>query len=191
MAMTPPATTAVGAAPAVDTASVVELLRMFYVSEVYGAAANSYMQRAYNGLNDEQRHKLEACRLLMVETSERLLVHLTSDLGVVVRPPTRAEEMAPLIANLPFGSWHDRVMALEQICVRGVEAYRKLRGLYGESEPLLCASLMAKEIAVRDFARDELDGEVERSLDRIVGLLGPEAQQQLRQFDAAQTARGG
>jgi hypothetical protein len=170
---------------------------MFYVSEVYGVAANAYMQREYRGLTDDNRRKLEACRLLMAETAERLRAHLSESLGVEVRPPTRAEEMAPLIASLPHGSWHQRLVALEDVSVRGVDAYRKLRGIYGEAEPLLCASLIAKEIAVRDFARDELDGETESSVEQIVALLSPESQMALARFDAAapppgpQTARGG
>jgi hypothetical protein len=168
---------------------------MFYVSEVYSVAANAYMQREYYGLNADHRRKLEACRLLMGETAERLREHLTTELGVDVRPPTRAEEMAPLIAALPHGSWHQRMLALEDVSVRGVEAYRKLRGLYGESEPHLCASLIAKEIAMRDFARDELDGETETSAERIVTLLSADSQTALAGFNAEtpppQTARGG
>lgn len=173
-------------ASARDLAPVVELIRMFYVAEVYGVAATAYMQRAYAGLSSDQRRKLEACRLLMAQTGELLRDHLTTKMGVDVTAPTRAEEMAPLIANLPHGSWRDRLMAIEDASVRAVEAYRKLRELYGESEPQFCASLMAKEIALRDFARDELDGEAERSLDRIIALLSPQAQAAL-----AQTARGG
>src|SRR5271156_1624163 len=141
-----------------DPGSIVSLLRMFYVSEVYGAAANAYMQRNYHGLTPDHRRKLEACRLLMAETAERLLTHLTRELKVEVHRPTRAEEMAPLIATLPHGSWHERLLMQEDVSVRGVEAYRKLRAIYGEAEPLLCASLIAKDIAMRDFARDELDG---------------------------------
>jgi hypothetical protein len=180
-----------------DPGSIAALLRMFYVSEVYGVAANAYMQRTYRGLTEDHRRKLEACRLLMAETAERLRAHLAEDLGLEVKPPTRAEEMAPLIAALPHGSWHQRLLAMEDVSVRGVEAYRKLRGIYGEAEPLLCASLIAKEIAMRDFARDELDGETESSIERIVTLLGPESQTALGHYDASapppgpQTARGG
>ncbi|HEY1929176.1 MAG TPA: hypothetical protein VGG92_17065 [Caulobacteraceae bacterium] len=180
-----------------DLSSVAGLLRMFYVSEVYGVAANAYMQREYRNLTPDNRHKLEACRLLMIETAERLRAHQAEALRVEVRPPTRAEEMAPLIASLPHGTWHQRLLALEDVSVRGVEAYRKLRGIYGEAEPHLCAFLIAKEIAVRDFARDELDGETETSIERIVALLSPESQAALGQFDARtppsgpQTARGG
>ncbi|HEY2048197.1 MAG TPA: hypothetical protein VGH03_02575 [Caulobacteraceae bacterium] len=180
-----------------DAGSLTGLLRMFYVSEVYGVAANAFMQREYYGLTADHRRKLEACRLLMAETAERLREHLIKELGVEVRPPTRAEEMAPLIASLPRGSWHQRLLALESVSVRGVDAYRKLRGIYGETEPHLCASLIAKEIAMRDFARDELDGETETSVERIVALLSPESQTILAAFDAespppgSQTARGG
>lgn len=179
-----------------DPGSVAGLLRMFYVSEVYGVAANAYMQREYYGLSSDHRRKLEACRLLMAETAERLREHLTKELGREVRPPTRAEEMAPLIASLPHGSWHQRLLVLEDVSVRGVDAYRKLRGIYGEVEPRLCASLIAKEIAMRDFARDELDGETETSVERIVALLSPASQAALAAFDAEtppapQTARGG
>ncbi|HEX4742508.1 MAG TPA: hypothetical protein VH353_14375 [Caulobacteraceae bacterium] len=168
---------------------------MFYVSEVYGVAANAYMQREYHGLSADHRHKLEACRLLMSETAERLREQLVKELGLEVKPPTRAEEMAPLIAALPHGSWHQRMLALEDLSVRGVEAYRKLRGIYGDAEPHLCASLIAKEIAMRDFARDELDGETETSAERVVTLLSPDSQTSLAGFDAdappPQTARGG
>ena len=178
-----------------DSGSVAGLLRMFYVSEVYGVAANAYMQREYYGLSADHRRKLEACRLLMGETAERLREQLVKELGGEVKPPTRAEEMAPLIASLPHGSWHQRMLALEDLSVRGVEAYRKLRGIYGEAEPHLCASLIAKEIAMRDFARDELDGETETSAERIVTLLSPDSQTSLAGFDAdsppPQTARGG
>src|ERR1700739_2127780 len=75
-----------------DAGSVTGLLRMFYVSEVYGVAANAFMQREYYGLTADHRRKLEACRLLMAETAERLREHLIKELGVEVRPPTRAEE---------------------------------------------------------------------------------------------------
>ena len=180
-----------------DLGSVAGLLRMFYVSEVYGVAANAYMQREYRNLTPDNRRKLEACRLLMGETAERLRAHLSETLRVEVRPPTRAEEMAPLIASLPHGTWHQRLVALEDVSVRGVEAYRKLRVIYGEADPHLCASLIAKEIAVRDFARDELDGETETSVERIVALLSPDSQAALVQFNVQtppeppQTARGG
>lgn len=178
-----------------DPTSVAGLLRMFYVSEVYSVAANAYMQREYHGLTRDHRRKIEACRLVTAETAERLRDHLAQVLGVNVRPPTRAEEMAPLIASLTRGSWHERMVALEDVSVRGVDAYRKLRGVYGEAEPHLCAFLIAKEIAVRDFARDELDGETETSIERIVTLLSAESQAALAAFDAgappAQTARGG
>jgi len=178
-----------------DLGSVSGLLRMFYVSEVYGVAANAFMQREYRNLSPDNRRKLEACRLLMAETAERIRAHLADTLRVDVRPPTRAEEMAPLIASLPHGTWHQRLVALEDVSVRGVDAYRKLRGIYGEAEPHLCAFLIAKEIAVRDFARDELDGETETSIERIVALLSPESQEAFSHFEAQtpppQTARGG
>ena len=166
-----------------DLSSVAGLLRMFYVSEVYGVAANAYMQREYRNLSPDNRRKLEACRLLMSETAERLRAHLADTLRVEVRPPTRAEEMAPLIAALPHGTWHQRLVDLEDVSVRGVDAYRKLRGIYGEAEPHLCAFLIAKEIAVRDFARDELDGETDTSIERIVALLSTESQTAFSKFE--------
>ncbi len=160
--------------PRADDDTVVSFLRMLYVTEVYSAEAFAVMLETYVGLTADQRRKFEACRRLELAMSRRLLDHLTANLGRSVRPPSRARQAAETLAPLAHGSWFDRMTELEGGSIRGVMGFRTLKTLYGDREPNLCGTLLASEMAMRDFARDELDGDSDYSLNRILALLGPE-----------------
>ena len=159
--------------------SVITMLRMFYVSAAYAEAAFRHMLSAYQGLTDDQKLKVEALRRLTEESSEWIRKALGEAWSVEVGPPKRAGEMAVLIADQPIGTWHDRMVRLEDICVRGVESFRVLRQIYGQRAPELCATLLAKQMAMRDFARLELDGEGASSLAMLLRLLSPTARADL------------
>ena len=159
--------------------SIVTMLRMFYVSAAYAEAAFGHMLSAYQGLTADQRLKVEALRRLTEESSDRIRKALRESWNVDVDRPKRAGEMAVLIADQPIGTWHDRMVRLEDICVRGVESFRVLRQLYGQRAPELCATLLAKQMAMRDFARLELDGEGANSMAMLLRLLSPGAREDL------------
>jgi hypothetical protein len=165
------------------TDQVVALLQAFHVSEVYAAAANDDLRQSRDALTADQRRKQEALRLLLLETSELIRLHLSERFGVEVNAPVRAEELAPALVNLASPTWRDGLLLLEAMATRAVSACRVLRDLHGEAEPLFCASLLAREIARRDFAREELDGAGGRSLDRIIVLLSSEGRAALQGFD--------
>ena len=168
--------------PPVDEVTL-SLLRMLYVTEVYSAETFAYMLETYRGMTPDQRRKFEACRRLELTMSRRLHDHLTLDLGLRVRPPPRARQAAETLAPLPDGSWFDRMTELEGGSIRGVSGFRTLKSLYGDREPTLCATLLAHEMALRDFARDELDDQTDSSLDRILALLGDEDRRAIAAFD--------
>ena len=165
------------------------LLRMLYVTEVYSAETFARMLETYRGLSGDQRRKLEACRRLELAMSRRLHDHLTRDLGLPVRTPPRARQAAETLASLPHGAWSERMTELEGGSIRGVTGFRTLKALYGEREPNLCATLLAHEMALRDFARDELDGQPDCSLDRILKLLGAEDRRAVAALDPADTVQ--
>ena len=171
-----------------DEAPLVPLLRAFYISDIYAAAVNGYVWREAVGLTADQRRKLRALRLLRQETIELIRAHLQDHLGVEVMEPKRAAYAGPMAAELPDPSWRSMLRLLEAFSERGVAACRILRGAYGEVEPRFCADLLAREIARRDFARDELDGEADGSIDRIVALLSPDGQAVLARLDPAADA---
>ena len=154
--------------------TTLSLLRMLYVTEVYSAETFAFMLETYRGMTSEQRRKFEACRRLELTMSGRIHDHLTQDLGLSVRPPPRARQAAETLAPLPDGSWFDRMTELEGGSIRGVAGFRALKAMYGDREPNLCATLLAHEMALRDFARDELDDQPESSVDRILALLSIE-----------------
>jgi hypothetical protein len=154
-------------------ATAVTLLRMFYVTQVYSVESFGYMLETYQGLTREHRRKLEACRRLALAISRRLFDHLTLDRGYDLKPPARARQAARTLATQQMATWAERMSELEAGAYRGVEAARGLKALYGGEQPRLCATLLAHEMALRDFARDELDGLGEGSLDGILALLDP------------------
>jgi hypothetical protein len=160
--------------PASGGATANTLLRMFYVTQVYSVESFAHMLATYEGLTADHRRKLEACRRLALAISLRLRLHMTMDLGLDVKPPARARQAARTLATQQTASWTERMTELEQGAYRGVTAARALKALYGAHQPNLCATLLAHEMALRDFARDELDGEGETSLAGILALLGPD-----------------
>jgi hypothetical protein len=170
----PVGTLAKGAGAARADDATVSLLRMFYAAQVYAVETFTLMLDTYQGLTEAQRRKLDACRRLERRVAGWLNDHLSVDLKLAVNAPRRARQAAEILASLRHGSWADRMAELEGVAIRGVTCFRSLKALYGEREPTLCARLLAKEMALRDFARDELDGLEEESLDRILALLGPE-----------------
>lgn len=167
----PKDTAAIHSAPTRLDETTTTLLRMFYVSEVYGVETFACMLRSYQGLTPDQRRKLEACRQLEIAAVRLLLDHIVRTLRMEVRPPRRARQAAETLAPLKYASWDDRMAELEALAIRGVTSYRSFKNLYGHHAPTLCAWLLAKEMALRDFARDELDGETEGSIARITALL--------------------
>ncbi len=160
------------------------LLRLLYISEVYSAETFSCMLATYDDLTVDQRRKLEAARRLEVAMAGRLFKHLTHDLGRNIRPPSRARQIAESLANLPHGTWFERMTDLESGSIRGVMGFRALKSAYGHQEPRLCALLLAHEMALRDFARDELDGETTDSINRILALLSPEDRAAIEAYGA-------
>jgi hypothetical protein len=160
--------------PAPSGATANTLLRMFYVTQVYSVETFGYMLESYQGLSADHRRKIEACRRLALAISRRLRDHITRDLGLDLKPPARARQAARTLATQQTASWADRMTELEQGAYRAVTAARALKALYGAEQPTLCATLLAHEMALRDFARDELDGEGETSLAGILALLGPD-----------------
>ncbi|HWE99646.1 MAG TPA: hypothetical protein VG248_07610 [Caulobacteraceae bacterium] len=158
---------------------VVTMLDVLFVSEQYGAAAYAEILDTYQGLSDDQRLKINALRLVQLETVETLRKHLHDAFAMEAPLSRRAAEMGKAIADQPVATWHDRMLRMEGICVRAVESYRVLRSLYGSRQPELCAKLLAMRLAMRDFARRELDGEHEQSLPPVLRLLSPEAQAQV------------
>lgn len=155
---------------------VVTMLDVLLVTEQYGAAAYAEILRSYQGLTPDQRVKINALRLLQLEAVDTLRTHLGRAFGVRTRLSRRAAEMGATIADQPSATWHDRMLRMEGICVRAVESYRVLRNLYGSREPEFCARLLAIRLAMRDFARRELDGEGESALPHLLRLLPPAAQ---------------
>jgi hypothetical protein len=162
---------------------IVALLQALYVSEVYAAVTDAHLCQACDHFTGDQRLKQEALRLLRLETSELIYDHLWDRFGVEAVAPARAEEIAPTLLDLASSSWRDGLVLIEAMATRGVAACRLLRDLHAGAEPLFCASLLVREIARRDFAREELDGREECSLDRIVKLLSREARVALQRFD--------
>jgi hypothetical protein len=174
-----------GEPQAAEDPPLVPLLRAFYISDIYAAAVNGYVLREAVGLTAGQRRKLQALRLLREETIELIRAHLQDHLGVEVMEPKKAAYAGPMAAELPDPSWPSMLRLLEALSERGVSACRILRGASGEVEPRFCADLLAREIARRDFARDELDGETDGSIDRVVALLSADGQVALSRFDPA------
>jgi len=164
------------------------LLRMLYVTAVYGAECFAYMLETYVGLTPDHRRKLEACRRLELAMSQRLLRHLTDDLGLTVKPPARARQAAKTLATLQHASWFDRMNDIEGAAIRGVTATRTLKALHGDRDPKLCAVLMAREMALRDFARDEMDDEPGYSIERVLALLSPEDRAAVARFETGAPA---
>jgi hypothetical protein len=160
------------ATPAVDSMTL-KLLRMIYVGQVYSAETFALVLATYPGLTAEHRRKFEACHRLEAAMAQRLLDHLTRDLGQNVRPPVRARQAAETLAP-GHGTWFDYMTELEGGAIRGVQSARALKTMHEANAPNLCATLLASRMALRDFARDELDEETEFSLDRILALLSPE-----------------
>lgn len=171
-----------GGARKLDDATI-SLLRMIYAAMVYAVETYDYMLEVYRGLTPDQRRKLEACRRLEVMMTRRLHDHLTIDLGLEVRRPRRARQAAEMLARLEHGSWADRMSDLEAVAIRGVSGFRSLKAIHGERAPNLCASLLAKDMAVRDMARDELDGEPGGGFDRVLALLSPEDREAVQRLD--------
>lgn len=163
---------------------VASLLRMLFVTEVYSAAAFAHMLATYEGLSRDQRRKLEACRRLEVTMGGRILDHLTLGLGLQIKHPPRAKQAGESLAPQRHATWPERMTEMESGSIRGVMGFRTLKGMYGEREPALCATLLAHEMALRDFARDELDGETGFSINRVLALLGPEDQAAVAAFEA-------
>jgi hypothetical protein len=160
------------------------LLRMLYVTYVYGAEAFAYVLESYQGLTLEQRRKFEACRRLEVMVSGLLFDHITRDLGQTLKPPARARQAALALATQRHGTWFDRMAELEAAAIRGVEGARLLTALYGARQAHLCAVCLGHEMALRDFARDEMDGESEHSIDRVMAMLGPADRAAVAAFEA-------
>jgi hypothetical protein len=169
---------------ALDEAAA-SLRRMLYVSQVYAGETYARMLTTYHGLSPGQRRKIEACRRLEIARGRLLFDHMTGELGLALRPPSRARQAAITLAALPHGTWSERMADLEGASIRGVAGYRALRALYGARQPQLCALLLAQEMALRDFARDELDGETEESSLRIIALLSPEDRDAVAAFEGS------
>ena len=151
--------------------AAINLLRMVFVAEVYSVETFRRMLETYEGLSTDQRCKIEACRRLAALAVQRLQQHLAEDLGLALRPPRRARQAAEVLAPLIHASWGERMKEFEALATRGVMTLRNLKSIYGDREPNLCATLLAKDMAFRDFARDELDGHPQRSLDPVLALL--------------------
>jgi hypothetical protein len=150
------------------------LIRMLYVSQVYSAEAFGYVLETFTNLTADQKRKFEACRLLEITVSQRLLRRLTDDLSLTIRPPSRARQAAASLAPPRDGTWFDYMTELEAAATRGIQGARALKTLYQTQDANLCATLLASRMALRDFARDELDGQTQRSLHPILALLSSE-----------------
>jgi hypothetical protein len=154
--------------------STLGVLHLLYVSAAYGVESFALMLETYHGLTADHRRKLDACRRLAATRARLISDHVSQDLAIEVKPPTRTRQAAESLATLQHGSWSDRMSELEIASIRGVQGFRTLKSIYGARQPRLCAVLLAHEMALRDFARDEMDGETGESLYRILALLDPE-----------------
>jgi hypothetical protein len=162
--------------------TVVSLLRMLYVTQIYSAETFAFMLETFSGLTPQQRRKFEACRRLEAAIGRLLFEHLTLDLGQSFRPPSRARRAAETLAPPAYGTWFDYMTEIEAASIRGVQGARTLMGLYRAGAPRLCATLLASRMALRDFARDELDDLSDVSLDRILALLDDDDRRAVAEF---------
>jgi hypothetical protein len=164
--------------------SAIALLNLMYAARVYAIEAFNYMLETYAHLTPDQRRKFEACRRLEIAMCRRLFSHLTNDLGLTVRPPGRIRQVAVSLAVAGRnGTWFDGMTDLEGAAIRGVQSCRMLKALYQHRDVNLCATMLASRMALRDFARDELDDLTDVSLDRILALLSAEDRQAIADFD--------
>jgi hypothetical protein len=168
-------------APA-DEEPVVSLLRRMYGARVYVAETFSYMLENYTELTPDQRRKLHACRRLEIAMGRRLFTHLTQDLGLSVRPPARVHQAVTLLAWPRHATWFDKMGEMEQAAIRGVQVSRGFKTMYQSRDANLCATLLASRMALRDFARDELDEMPEVSLGQVLALLDTEDREAIASF---------
>ena len=161
---------------------VVDLLSWIYEIELYGEAMYALMLEHGGPLTAQQRRKVEACRLLEIQMTELLGTHLVLELGVSLNISLNRAHSRLERTIIHGKSWQSRMAALEAAAAGMVGPLRELKILYAERQPMLCNTLLAHALMIRDFAHAEAEGDVDGSLGRIVSLLDEGAREALLQY---------
>ena len=163
---------------------IMALLRSLYALELRGETMFALMLENGGSLTLEQRGKVEACRLLLIEMAESLSNHITLELGLPLACPDELVLSPISLSAVHAGSWRARMTALEAAVVGVIAHFRELKALYSARQPRLCNTLLAQALVIRDFAHREADGDADRSLGCVMRLLGEDGKLSLARFQA-------
>ncbi len=178
-----------GQGPVAKDARIVELLRSAYEAELRSESMFALMLEHGGPASLDQQGKIEACRLLEIDMSALLSDHITLELGLPLRrPQDPAATVPPDPTAIHCRAWPSRMAAVEAVAVEDIAAFRDLKALYADRQPMLCNTLLAHALMIRDFARREADGETEDSLRGVLSLLSPGAREALARFEATNGA---
>jgi hypothetical protein len=139
-----------------------------YQGEVLGEIFFGRMADQYDGA--DQSRKMTVMCTLERKTKEALVPALTrAGVSTEADPETvsGAEGLADAMAGV---SWADFMGSLEAITSQYLALYTRI-GELDPSEQAAADLLVAHELAIRDFGRKELAGEVDTSLDAVTALL--------------------
>ena len=150
--------------PAQITREAVELWNRSYQGEVLGEAYFGHM--AANAPDPGQRSKLEALTALERCTKE-LIAAAMGRLGLPAEPDPAVLEHVAQGADFDF---HRMISMLPPVTADYLATYTRLRQLVGPEEASTVDQVIAHEMALELFARRELDGESEYSLEPIRAL---------------------
>lgn len=117
-----------------------------------------------------RRYKWASCLQLETETKARLRP-LIAGLGLEVSQPDMAPRAAALAATYADKSWTRHMEELAGFTDGFLVKFRDLADAAPPQERETVASMVVHEIALNDFAKLELAGEGDRSIDDVVALL--------------------
>jgi hypothetical protein len=150
------------------------LARLYEVERLETALWDVYLDSG-SPLTPDQRLKSRACRALDALTADRLAARIRRDGRIAVPDDPAGDEVAAAFVALRKASWTDSMRLLRDMLAESIPVGRDFRAIFGGRDPELAAFFLAHRLALRDFVEAELAGDIERSLDPILALLGRRA----------------
>lgn len=156
---------------ATHSRSLEELLEYLFNDEILGEAIFERLLEKAHWMSADQRWKIDVCRLLEAQTKRAIERHFQARFRRAPRDLGRRPEGESLGNALAAADWATLLQAFETETGNALVYYRQLSGLYGAEEPGFCAKLTAHELGLRDFARDEAQGDSGIGIARVLSLL--------------------
>lgn len=139
-----------------------------YQGEVFGEGIFSAFYAAES--DPERQRKLANLLQLETETKARLrpfMVHL----GLSLTEPDVSSVVKGYAEGYAARSWHEHMQSLLETTAKYIEEFKAIEAHASGYEKRMARIMVAHEESLNVFARMELDGDADRSLDGIIQQL--------------------